>query len=132
MKTFWIGVLAAVGWMALAAVPQTPVREDYSSGAYLYRTFCASCHGEGGRGDGPVADLGPRPSDLTRLREANGGVFPRARVDAVLRETRRVAGHQVAAMPNWRDVLRKTERADDRTISSRLDALISHVESLQK
>ena len=132
MRTFSIAVLAIVALIGWAAAPQTPVREDYNSGAFLYRAFCASCHGDSGRGDGPVADLGPRPSDLTRLRGANGGVFPAARVRAALEDPRSVGGHLVPAMPNWRDVLRKTEGADERTLAIRLEALVSHVESLQK
>jgi hypothetical protein len=35
-------------------------------------------------------------------------------------------------MPKWRDVLRKVERADERTIEARLEALVSHLESLQR
>lgn len=42
-----------------------------SAGAELYSTHCASCHGELGLGDGPLADGSkPRPADLTRLPSA--------------------------------------------------------------
>lgn len=57
-------------------------------GAALYATHCASCHGEHGGGDGPLADgMKPRPSNLTALphatlqddylyfRIADGGAF---------------------------------------------------------
>jgi mono/diheme cytochrome c family protein len=127
-----IGTLAAAAAIVAAAGQRAGEREDYSSGPYLYRAFCASCHGLTGAGDGPVADLGPRPSDLTRLSATHGNAFPRSGVRAVLEGTRRVAGHATPAMPNWREVLRKVERADDRTIERRIDALVSHVESLQK
>ena len=132
MKPFPIAVLVTVCATVWAAVPQTPEREDYNSGAYLYRAFCASCHGETGRGDGPVADLGPRPSDLTRLSATHGGVFPRADVRAALDGTRPLPGHQTSAMPKWREVLRQTERVDERTLNARIDGLVSHIESLQK
>jgi mono/diheme cytochrome c family protein len=130
VTTSWIAVLVAVGWMT-SAILQTPVREDHNSGGSLYRAFCASCHGSSGHGDGPVADLGPRPSDLTRLSARNAGVFPRADVRATLEGTRRAPGHETALMPNWREVLRKVERSDERTIAARIEALVSHVESLQ-
>jgi len=120
--------------LAVAALSdaQNAPRQDYTSGEFLYRSFCASCHGPTGRGDGPVADLGPRPPDLTRLTTTHGGVFPRALVRTALEGTRRVDGHLPAAMPNWHEVLKKTEGADERTISARIDALVTHVESLQR
>jgi mono/diheme cytochrome c family protein len=132
VKLFSVAALLAMGVMAWGAAPQKPEHEDYHSGAYLYRTFCASCHGPTGQGDGPATDLGPRAPDLTRLRASNGGVFPRADVRAVLDGTRPVPGHQTSAMPKWRDVLRRTERVDERTLSARIDGLVSHLESLQR
>jgi mono/diheme cytochrome c family protein len=132
---------ATFAWMALSAPPraaplapllsaESQEREDYNSGAYLYRVFCASCHGESGKGDGPVADLtDPPASDLTTIRGRAGGVFPRAQVMAVLDRTTSVKGHET--MPNWRTVLRRTEGEDERVIRKRLEALVSHVETLQ-
>ena len=36
---------------------------DAAAGAALYSTYCASCHGERGEGDGPVAaGLNPKPA----------------------------------------------------------------------
>ena len=63
--------LALLPRSAVAIAPETqvkPPRQDYNSGAYLYRTFCAPCHGEGGAGDGPVAgSLRARPPDLATI-----------------------------------------------------------------
>jgi mono/diheme cytochrome c family protein len=126
---------ALVFWSAASAThgQKTPPREDYNSGAYLYRAFCASCHGDSGRGDGPVASLSePRPADLTVLSERAGGVFPRARVMSALDGTSKLAGHDAPAMPNWSRVLRRTEGDDERVVRRRLEALVSHVESLQR
>lgn len=61
-------------------------------GAELYAAHCASCHGEHGGGDGPLADgMKPRPSNMTALPHAvmrddylfyriaeGGGFFPYA------------------------------------------------------
>ena len=125
---------AAFMWSAMSDTPwqAVPVQEDYNSGAYLYRAFCASCHGESGKGDGPVADLSERrPSDLTILSTRAGGVFPRVRVLGILDGTAAVRGHEPPAMPNWTRVLRRTEGDDERVVRKRLDALVSHVETLQ-
>lgn len=38
---------------------------DIAKGSELYSTFCASCHGDGGMGDGPTADsLDPAPAPV--------------------------------------------------------------------
>jgi mono/diheme cytochrome c family protein len=123
--------LFCLAWMAWAAPSRPNQREEYTSGAHLYRAYCASCHGDTGRGDGPVADLGPRPPDLTQLTRKAGGTFPRAEVLAVLRQTRRLPGHQAPAMPNWLELLRRSEHRDERVVEQRLDALVAHIESLQ-
>jgi mono/diheme cytochrome c family protein len=130
---------AALGWTTLttssAAAPgpmQTRDRENYNSGAYLYRAFCASCHGETGRGDGPAADLTtPRASDLTVLQRRAGGTYPRARVRGVLDGSLRLPGHDGSAMPDWSRVLRKIEGDDERVLQQRLDALVEHLGTLQ-
>lgn len=39
---------------------------DQDAGATAYRTYCVSCHGDAGRGDGPAAAaLSPKPADFS-------------------------------------------------------------------
>jgi mono/diheme cytochrome c family protein len=126
-------VLISAGVLGSWAAAQERPRADYNSGSYLYRAYCASCHGQNGRGDGPVADLEPRqPADLTALASQHGGVFPKSDVREVLEGKKAVAAHQPPAMPNWRVVLLRTEGGDERAVNARLDALVAFVESLQK
>lgn len=60
-------------WEAPAkeAARENPVAADKASierGMKLYRTHCASCHGEQGHGDGPAGEkLEPRPTDLSHV-----------------------------------------------------------------
>lgn len=57
-----------------------PMPEPVPTGAEDFATYCAVCHGDTGRGDGPMAStLGHRPADLTRLAARNGGTFPATR-----------------------------------------------------
>ncbi len=115
----------------VATQPPRP-RPDYNSGEYLYRTFCASCHGESGRGDGPVADLLRRPApDLTAIAARAGGTFPRDTIVAVVDGRTAVASHGPREMPVWGDVLRVVE-PDDATTRRRIDALVKYVESMQR
>jgi copper transport protein len=46
--------------------PIPPNSESIAEGRSLYATLCVPCHGESGKGDGPVGvTLNPRPVDLT-------------------------------------------------------------------
>lgn len=50
----------------LASGPAAAKDKKAADGAKLFRQNCASCHGTGGRGDGPSAPKLPRkPADLT-------------------------------------------------------------------
>ena len=132
-------VAALVSSIVLTGVDATtvadqvkPPRVDYTSGVYLYRTFCASCHGESAKGDGPVAALlSTRPPDLTAIAARAGGRFPRTEVSTAIDGRRGVRGHGSAEMPVWGDVLKVTEGHDDAIVKRRIDALVMHLESLQ-
>lgn len=56
-------------WAAGEELPFTPgdgAKGDAKAGAVSYAARCALCHGEAGRGDGPLApSMTPRPTDLT-------------------------------------------------------------------
>jgi mono/diheme cytochrome c family protein len=46
------------------SAPAGSLRGSAQAGAALYRQYCATCHGPGGKGDGPVAaTLNPRPAN---------------------------------------------------------------------
>jgi mono/diheme cytochrome c family protein len=131
-------VLTLAGLSSQAAVSAAeaqvkPPRQDYSSGAYLYRTFCASCHGEQGAGDGPVASmLLVRSPDLATIAVRSGGTFKRPEVYAAIDGRRRIPGHGSTDMPIWGDALKATEGHDDAIVKKRIDAIVAHLESLQR
>ena len=53
------------------ATPSAPAAADPAKGAVTYATYCASCHGEKGCGDGPLsATLNPKPA-----RHCDGNVM---------------------------------------------------------
>jgi mono/diheme cytochrome c family protein len=80
------------------------------SGKREYDSNCASCHGVTGAGDGPFQPyLGLKIPDLTTLAKRNNGVFPVARVHAVIDGRQDVKGHGPRTMPVWgADYLGKT------------------------
>ena len=71
-----LAAFAAICGMALPAIAQ-----DVDNGRQVFRTYCATCHGMNGGGDGPMTNvMAIQPPDLTRLTALNEGVFPRVRV----------------------------------------------------
>ena len=59
--------------------------EPEADGRTFFVENCASCHGAGGRGHGPLAaGLDPPPADLTQIAARNGGEFPLVRLLSVI------------------------------------------------
>ena len=86
------------------------VAEEDIIGSDEYRISCLSCHGVGGRGDGPLAKfLTVKPTDLTALSKNNGGQYPNLRagqypflrVYQVIDGRTDVGAHGDRAMPVW-------------------------------
>lgn len=108
------------------------------SGEADFNMYCASCHGEDGKGDGPKAFGISRPvPDLTTLTQRYGE-FPRDRLARLIDGRDPVEGHVDREMPVW-GVWFKEEAAaelggaegDEGSVARRLENLIGHIESLQ-
>ena len=76
-----------------------------ADGAWLFRTYCAPCHGTGAGGDGVMAgQLRRVPPNLTSFASRNGGVFPAERLRGVINGTG-VASHGAKHNADARDIL---------------------------
>jgi cytochrome c len=81
MKHAKTAVLAA----ALVAVSVGSYAQGVDIGKREYANSCAVCHGDSGRGDGPIVGyLKAAPTDLTIIEKNNKGVFPFGRVYDVI------------------------------------------------
>jgi mono/diheme cytochrome c family protein len=100
MKKLCLG--AAVLGAALIGAPVLGYAQGADIGKQEYINSCASCHGEDGKGSGPVAiSLKQKPPDLTMLTKNSAGVFPFARVYDVIDGRQAVAVHGPRDMPVW-------------------------------
>jgi mono/diheme cytochrome c family protein len=102
-------------------------------------TYCAACHGVGGRGDGTVAEyLTINAADLTQLAKKNGGLFPRERIANVIDGRAQVKVHGPRDMPVWGDWF-KFEAGSSKAgkgvseviVKERIDGLVNYIESIQ-
>ena len=128
--TLGVGVLigsAAAGEQA----KQAPVYGV--SGAYTYRTYCASCHGTGGKGDGPLADsLRFHPPDLTLLAQRNGGEYPAEKIHRIVDGRSPLKGHGGPDMPVWGDAFRNAETGyDDEQVKEKIRSVVDYLKTIQ-
>jgi mono/diheme cytochrome c family protein len=126
MKVICIGVLISA--VTIVWPPGVSYAQDKDRGQYWYSNYCASCHGQDGKGDGPVAkSLSRRPADLTRLSAANGGTFSSERIAEVIDGRREVAAHGTRDMPVWG----RAVRFGPSIVRTRVRAIVGYVSTLQ-
>lgn len=124
-----------------------PVAAETSEGKHKvaeqdFRANCASCHGWGGAGDGPTADvLKVRPPDLTRIAHRNGGTFPAEAVYTAIEGTEMPKAHGTRQMPVWglwfiyEAIADSLHTGDTKPpvekVEKRIRAMIAYLESIQ-
>ncbi|HLF13190.1 MAG TPA: cytochrome c, partial [Gammaproteobacteria bacterium] len=106
---------------------------EMPSGVDLYSTHCASCHGLGGEGDGPVAGVMQiAVPNLRSLKARSGGVFPSDAVTAYVDGRQLPVSHGDRQMPIWGDVLSPQEGRDtEEIVLRRITAIVGFIEELQ-
>lgn len=121
----------------------TSYASDTKKGEQDFRTYCASCHGISGRGDGYVArDLTKKPADLTTLSQKAGGKFPHNRVKSIIDGRSMPRTHGTGQMPiwgNWFSLesnlsgrLQEDREGIAKEVNQRLENLLSYLKTLQK
>lgn len=131
--------LTVVASAFVVACAPAPVQRDVMqmSGLEMYESFCASCHGVLGEGDGPVAPLVKiHVPDLTRIAQRDGGEFPTEDVRRTIDGRFDRPAHGPRDMPVWGWQFYRSETPNDPAERARVDALIErlveHLRSIQK
>jgi mono/diheme cytochrome c family protein len=102
------------------------------NGADLFRAHCAPCHGENGKGHGPVAPaLSVQVADLTTIAQRNGGKFPAERVRKIIAGDEVFAAHGSREMPIWGPIFHQIDNDRDYGFI-RLNNLTEHLRSIQQ
>jgi mono/diheme cytochrome c family protein len=145
-----MGLIGLVTALSLLFATSAGAEED-TIGSDEYRISCLSCHGVGGRGDGPLAKfLTVKPTDLTMLAKNNGGQYPDLkagsypflRVFHVIDGRTEVAAHGDRAMPVWgnRYLLSQTSMptagpyagAYEKVVRGQILELVYYIQSIQQ
>ena len=103
-------------------------------GRALFLTYCSSCHGTAGHGDGPVADdLRVRPADLTQLAKATDGAFIAERIQRMIDgRDRYIKAHGSIEMPVWGDAFKRRDGLSEEAVKARIGAIVRYLQSIQQ
>lgn len=116
--------------------PELSRSELAARGAVTYRVYCRSCHGDEGRGDGPLAPLlKVEVPDLTTLARRSGGEFPEETVTRYVDGREEVAAHGPREMPIWGDAFRSADGEEGREearIRQNIRQVVAHLARIQE
>ena len=135
MRNRHIAILIALAGSLWGAGAAAQAFDEYSGEETFYR-FCASCHGEGGTGDGPVAaGLPITVPDLTRLRARHGEGYREETLRKIIDGRALVVYHGTRYMPVWGYEFWVEEGADEEA-EQRVEVIIANlidfIESIQR
>ena len=113
--------------------PPAPDPTGGVAGAYAYRTYCATCHGTDGRGEGPLtASLRFQPPDLTLIAKRNGGSYPADRVHRIVDGRSPLKGHGGSDMPVWGDAFKNADTGyDDAHVKAKVQSVVEYLKTIQ-
>ena len=131
--------LAVISVAFTSAVRGTPVAGQSArvwqlmEGEELFRSYCAVCHGEDGKGHGPAAPaLKTLPADLTAIATRNAGTFPSDRVARfVANGEPAITAHGSREMPIWGPNFLALAPGSFKPINERVDAVVAYLQSIQ-
>jgi mono/diheme cytochrome c family protein len=131
---FVVTLLFSTARVGMAQEQPPPKKTDNAptrlTGAQMFHSYCAPCHGKDAKGNGPLAPaLKVPPPDLTTLSKRGNGKFPADYIATVVKNGANVLAHGSAEMPVW-----GTTFADYKThqiVTLRISDLTSYLESLQ-
>lgn len=105
------------------------------SGKELYERFCASCHGLGGHGDGPVSKFFKvEVPDLTLIARRHGGKYSYDQIERIIDGNSAIQAHGTRTMPVWGEEFARAEsKGADPTSAAKtlIERLSDYLWSLQ-
>lgn len=126
-----VGLLAGYALYAQPAESAEKSLINSLNGQILFQNYCATCHGDGAKGDGPMARvLKTSPADLTQITVRNGGRFPAKEIERVIAGEVDLTSHGTREMPLWGPIF--SQVAWDQDLGRvRIANLVKYLESIQ-
>lgn len=133
-----VAVLVASAVLVMAqgqtpVVKHVPIKPtNAASGQDMFKSYCAVCHGESAKGNGPASSaLKVPPTDLTALAQKNGGKYPALHVSSVVRGEADLPAHGTKDMPVWGPLFMRLSQGHEAEVQQRIANLNQYIESVQ-
>jgi len=127
---------------------QPALSAEVSSGVALaaaatdFHNLCAPCHGQSGRGDGPVGHvMTTTPADLTTIAKRYSGTFPDELIYEKIEGLDMPLSHGTLQMPIWGDVFlneavgkitsTKEAKKAETKVERRIKNLVEYLKTIQ-
>jgi mono/diheme cytochrome c family protein len=123
-------LLAPALLLLLGAAPASMAPD----GEKLFKTYCASCHGATGKGDGVMAPhLRARPADLTLITRRRAGRFDADELRRIVDGRDPVASHGGGDMPVWGDAFKDaSDHYSEKSAQARIRAVVDYLKTIQQ
>jgi mono/diheme cytochrome c family protein len=136
VMTVAVLVASAVLVMAQGQTPvvkHVPIKPtNAASGQEMFKSYCAVCHGEDAKGNGPAASaMKVPPIDLTTLAQKNGGKYPAMHVSSVVRGEADLPAHGSKDMPVLGPLFFRLSQGHEAEVQQRIANLNEYIESIQ-
>jgi len=136
VRTWVVCGVASAGLLMASAVSAQTVKQGTApriqsvEGVDSFKAYCAVCHGDRAKGDGPAATaLKKAPADLTTIAKRNGK-FSAADVENTITGQSVMASHGSRDMPIWGPVFRSLS-SDDAVAKLRVANLVDYIKGIQ-
>jgi mono/diheme cytochrome c family protein len=124
-------ILGLVGLILMASALVANAGE-VAQGRAAYLQYCATCHGLGGEGNGPMARiLTTPPANLRLLSERYGNPLPEKRIAQFIDGRAEVEAHGPRDMPVWGERLSAESAGDERQTRVLIAKLVAYLQSIQ-
>jgi mono/diheme cytochrome c family protein len=126
-------LVASLATVLLAVNKVQSEMPNVASGKQTYMEYCATCHGEDGKGVGPAAyALKTPPSDLTMLAKRHAGKFPEDYVGEIVRFGKPIKAHGSVDMPVWGPIFGARDKFNEVAVRQRIKNLCDYLKTLQE
>jgi len=133
LKRIALSTLALSALLAAQTIKKVPVTQTSPvDGKAMYNEYCAVCHGQDGRGNGPAAPAMKKTvTDLTKLAMNNKGNFPDAKVGHAIEGDPLLVSHGSLDMPVWGNLFKSLSGSTDSIVRMRVVNLTDYIKTLQ-
>ena len=127
-------MIYSLGLLFFSSPYTVALSAEIDSGKAFYLQYCSSCHGQEGRGNGPITRyLNVKVPDLTLIKKKNNGIYPVDKVMAAIDGRRIVPAHGEREMPVWGEIFTsQQEKYPERTGLLKAKIIAEYVATLQR